>query len=167
MIKRLAAKKTKKGLHIWTMVFIAVGAVMLFASNPMTVQAASANTQAIVKSLSKQDRAEMSDDQKAYYLHDQIISKFDFESSKQYADTFKKAAKQLGVKAITVSGNGRTWNMVKVGKEWLHVDLEADESTGSPYHDFCLVSGEDLEYLDPFSHSYDSAAVKKAIRSAK
>ena len=107
---------------------------------------------------------------RALWLHDWLTANADYDDSltiykpegvlllgsgvcDSYARAYQLLCQAVGIPCLYVShtGGNHSWNMVKLGGYWYHVDVTWDDPTGGgrENHRYFLVSDDSIRRLDP------------------
>ena len=119
------------------------------------------------------------DVQKALYVHDMIIKSAVYDESEDvrtayeilvkqkgvcvaYAMAYKYILNSIGIDCIVVGSDDmkHSWNMIKIGGSWYHVDLTWDDATPDYYgqvsHDYFMLSDKALKNDENSHYNWDS-----------
>ena len=114
--------------------------------------------------------------QKVLYVHDYIINNFNYDTTlathdaynflvngygvcESYTKLFTAICRRIGIETITVSNSSdrmsehHAWNLVKVNKEWYHIDLTWDDPISSGnrvFHTNFLLSDGEIEETEHY-----------------
>lgn len=114
---------------------------------------------------------ELSDAEKALYVHDLLISAYAYDETESIYDTYTflktrtgvcqaysllymRVMREVGVECavVTSSDMRHAWNIVKIGGRWYHVDLVYDDPrpdrVGRILHDYFLLSDDEIRAKD-------------------
>ncbi|MBE6541456.1 MAG: hypothetical protein E7672_03310 [Ruminococcaceae bacterium] len=122
---------------------------------------------------------ELSDAEKALWIHDYLISSYEYDTDlknydayslltqrkgvcQAYALVYVALMRELGIDCIMVTSQAMNhgWNLVKIDGEWYHVDLVFDDPTpdrlGRVMHENFLLNDEEIAQTPQPHHSWTS-----------
>ncbi len=132
------------------------------------LEAAQADYESEIQYIVSQVDGNLSDAEKALWVHDYIAASFEYDSDEENFDVYSlfkerrgvcqayslayiAVLRELGIRSVMVASDGmnHAWNLVEIDGEWYHVDLVYDDPlqdrTGRVYHENFLLSDDDIK----------------------